>query len=317
MKKHLLCFLALFTAVSGFAADGGFLFVHFKGETSPMGEQIYFGLSPDTQTWETLNKGEPVLVSDVGRKGVRDPFLLRSPNGQKFFLLATDLSVYGIKRDFAKASREGSRSIVIWESTDLVNWSAPRLAEVAAEDAGCAWAPEAVYDEATHTYLVYWSSKNKSDGFGKQRIWATHTNDFKTFEKPFVFFDLPQGITETTIVREFGTYYRFSTLEKDGTISMETSNNVSGDWHEVADFSLKNQRVNGATPFVLKQSAGGALPTWGLFVDANRGYQGYVTEDLGSGIFKGSLTFFGDRFHAGSILPVTAEEYARLKKAFP
>src|SRR5438045_1687373 len=93
-----LTFLALFVLIVlhgslAFARDGGFLFVTFKGEQTPMTEQIYFSVSEDGHTWTALNGAEPVLVSKVGEKGVRDPFLVRSKDGSKFFLLATDLSI--------------------------------------------------------------------------------------------------------------------------------------------------------------------------------------------------------------------------------
>ena len=68
-------------AATAFAGDGGFLFVTFKGEQSPMTEQIYFGLSKDGRKWDALNGGEPVLVSKLGEKGVRDPFCVAATAG--------------------------------------------------------------------------------------------------------------------------------------------------------------------------------------------------------------------------------------------
>ncbi len=35
------------------------------------GEQIYFALSRDGLHWMDLNNGNPVLLSDIGEKGVR------------------------------------------------------------------------------------------------------------------------------------------------------------------------------------------------------------------------------------------------------
>jgi hypothetical protein len=123
----LLCLL-LITMTSpalAAAADGGYLFVTFKGEQSPMTEQVHFVVSRDGKQWTSLNGGEPVLVSKLGERGVRDPFLLRSPDGKRFFLIATDLSI-NLNRDWRRAVRAGSKSIVVWESADLVNWSEPR-----------------------------------------------------------------------------------------------------------------------------------------------------------------------------------------------
>jgi len=151
------------------AAGGGFLFTTFKGEQTPRTEQIYFGLSQDGLHWEALNGSEPVLVSDIGEKGVRDPYLLRLHDRKHFVIVATDLSI-NLNKDWNRATHAGSKSIVIWESEDLVKWAGPRLVKVAAEDAGCTWAPEAVYDETTKDYLVYWASTTGRDNYAKQRI---------------------------------------------------------------------------------------------------------------------------------------------------
>ena len=55
--------------------DGGYLFVTFKGEQTPMTEQIHFALSQDGRHWKALNDAQPVLVSPVGEKGVPPHFL--------------------------------------------------------------------------------------------------------------------------------------------------------------------------------------------------------------------------------------------------
>ena len=77
-----------------FAAPAGLLLATFKGEQTPLSEQIYFAISRDGREWTALNSGDPVLVSKLGEKGVRDPYLLRSHDGKKFFMIATDLSIY-------------------------------------------------------------------------------------------------------------------------------------------------------------------------------------------------------------------------------
>ena len=42
----------------------GYLFVHFTGEHKG-GEQIYFSLSRDGLHWNDLNRGRPVLISQL------------------------------------------------------------------------------------------------------------------------------------------------------------------------------------------------------------------------------------------------------------
>ena len=65
------------------ATADGFLFVTFKGQQGSLDEQIYFSLSKDGRNWTALNNSEPVLVSELGEKGVRDPYLLRSHDKKK------------------------------------------------------------------------------------------------------------------------------------------------------------------------------------------------------------------------------------------
>mgnify|MGYP002508627035 CR=1 FL=1 len=98
-----------------------------------------------------------------------------SGSGDRFFLIATDLCI-AADGDWWKAQTEGSRSIMIWESEDLVHWSEQRMVEVNKKTAGCTWAPEAYYDEVTGEYLVFWASRVSSDGYARQRVYAACHN---------------------------------------------------------------------------------------------------------------------------------------------
>ena len=320
MKKFLTLLLLTSWVVSGLAKDGGFLFVTFNSEGSQLGEQIYFGLSQDGIKWEALNGQKPVLVSDIGEKGVRDPYLLRAENG-RFYLLATDLSIY-LNHNWTRAVQAGSHSIVIWESTNLVNWSEPRLVSVAPADAGCTWAPEAIYDTATKQYLVYWASTTKRDDFKKQRIWGTWTKDFKTFGEPFIYIEKPTTIIDTDIVHaENGKYFRFTKDEKFKAITMEQSESVTGQWADVSGFSLAQVRgYEGPACYLLNPAQDGKPAKWCLLLDnyaQHAGYKPFITDDLASGKFVAGTDFeFPFRFRHGSVLPVSAAEYQRLKTHF-
>lgn len=323
MKLHsrfLPVIAALFLASTAFASGGGYLFVTFKGEASPMTEQIYFGLSQDGKHWEALNGGNPVLVSTLGEKGVRDPYLLRSHDGKTFYLIATDLSI-NLNHNWGRAVTAGSKSIVVWESQDLAHWSEPRLVKVAADDAGCTWAPEAVYDESTGDYLVFWASKTGSDNFAKHRIWACRTKDFKEFGKPFVYIDKPQDVIDTDIVRENGKYYRFSKDEKFKAITMEVSDKLDGPWTDVPGFTLAQLRgFEGPACFQLEPGIGAKPATWCLLLDnyaKGAGYKPFLCSGLATGKFDPTPDFvFPFRFRHGSVLPLTEAEYERVKSAF-
>lgn len=303
------------------AATGGYLFVTFKGEQSPMTEQVYFVTSRDGKAWTSLNGGEPVLVSKLGAQGVRDPFVLRSADGKKFFLIATDLSIH-LNGDWGRAVRAGSKSIVVWESNDLVNWSEPRLVKVSADDAGCTWAPEAVYDASKQDYLVFWASTNARDGFSKHRIWAARTKDFRTFSEPFIYIEKPTAVIDTTIVSHDGKWFRFTKDEKFKAITAEMSDSLEGPWAEVRGFSLARLTgYEGPACFRLTDPETGRPDRWCLLLDhygQGRGYEPFLTDGLGSGRFEAAPNFsFPFRLRHGSVLPISTEELARLEASYP
>jgi hypothetical protein len=301
-------------------AKGGFLFTTFKGEATPKTEQIYFGLSEDGLKWEGLNGGNPVLVSDIGEKGVRDPYMLRAHDGKKFYILATDLSI-NLNGNWTRATHAGSKSIVIWESEDLVKWSVPRLVKVAPDDAGCTWAPEAIYDDTMKDYLIYWASTTGRDNYAKQRIWSVRTADFKTFSKPEIYIEKPNTVIDTDMVRDGDKYYRFTKDEKNKAITMEVAEKIAGPWSDVPGFSLATmQGYEGPAAFELKPASAGAPATWCLMLDyysKGQGYKPFMTTDLASGKFTADNGIkFPFLFRHGSVMALSAEEYARVKAAY-
>lgn len=78
-----------------------YLFVNFVGKDNSGdldNEKVYFSVSSDAIEWNVLNGGEPVLESNLGTKGVRDPHIVRSPEGDKFYIVATDLFFQALVR---------------------------------------------------------------------------------------------------------------------------------------------------------------------------------------------------------------------------
>ena len=166
--------------------------------------------------------------------------------------------------------------MVIWESTDLVKWGEPRLVKVAPDDAGCTWAPEAIYDEDKKDYMIFWASTSKSDNYAKQRIWSVRTPDFKTFSKPEIFIEKPNTVIDTDIIRDGDKYYRFSKDEKLKAISMESADKLAGPWTDVKGFSLATMTgYEGPACFLLTPAAEGKPATWCLLLDYYSKGQGY------------------------------------------
>lgn len=208
----------------------GYLFAFFIGEQSENSEQIYFALSEDGLNFKDLNNNKPVLVSIVGERGVRDPYLYRSPKDGKFYLIATDLSIFHRggwfknEQGYYDASTTGSPNLVLWKSDDLVNWSKPELVCVAPENAGMAWAPEMIYLEESDEYIIYFASSIMNP-YTKMKakpnaIYYVSTRDFTEYSNPKIFIDNqcdPDGkareIIDTTMIKVGDTYYSVS---KDG-----------------------------------------------------------------------------------------------------
>ena len=71
-------------------------------------------IQQDGMNWDDLNNNHPILTSTLGEKGVRDPFIIRSPEGDKFYLIATDLKING-GNGWDAAQNNGSQSLMIWD----------------------------------------------------------------------------------------------------------------------------------------------------------------------------------------------------------
>lgn len=303
-----------------------YLFVHFVGtESNSDQEQIYFSLSKDGTTWQTLNDGAPVLTSNLGEKGVRDPHIIRSPEGDKFFLVATDLSIYNRRDDsnrWGTCQTSGSKSIVIWESTDLVNWSEARLVKVAPDNAGCTWAPESIYDDASGRYMVFWASKTSTDNYATQRVYRSYTRDFKNFTEPEVYIDGGNiSNIDTTFIKDNGTYYRFTKNESKSSVIMEKSASLDGNFEAVGTYTINGSAGNGVTgyegPTAYKINGENK---WCLLLDyysKSQGYKPFMTNDISVGAFTSAADFnFDTKYRHGTVMPITQEEYDALKTKY-
>lgn len=201
-----------------------YLFVHFTGEEKN-GEQIYFSVSQDGLHWKDLNDGNPVLFSQIGTCGVRDPFLVRHPQTGTVYLIATDLCIWN-GNGWKDAQEKGSRSIIVWKTEDLVHWTKGESHEIGIPEAGCVWAPEAVFDREKGEFLVFFASKVS----GKHKIYAAYTKDFEEFSETFLYIEKEMDVIDTTILEDNGQYYRISKDETDKRLVMEKSDSLTGEF---------------------------------------------------------------------------------------
>ncbi|KUL26253.1 glycoside hydrolase family 43 protein [Streptomyces regalis] len=313
---------ALTTPQQAAAADPGYLMVHFTGEGST-NQQMYLSHSTDGLHWNDLNGGGMVLRSTVGTKGVRDPALVRSPDGSKYWIIATDLCI-GCGQSWGDSMSNGSRNLVVWESTDLVTWSKPWLLNVAGAipDGRNAWAPEAIWDPATNDYVLYWATNATLNGVLKHRIYAARTSDFRTITTPQLYIDRPgtQNIIDTQIIEVPSGVgnYRYVRASGDGQITLEGSNSIMGTWTRIGDLSgigLTGSMVEG--PMWMKFNG---TNKWGLYLDqyaSNGGYMPVLTTDPSNPAAyqkqaSESYNMGGTKKRHGWILNMTAAEESRV-----
>lgn len=313
---------ALLTPDRAAAADPGYLMLHFTGEGST-GQQMYLSHSADGLHWNDLNGGAPILRSTVGTKGVRDPALVRSPDGSKYWIIATDLCI-SCGQNWENSINNGSRNLVVWESTDLINWSEPWLLDVAGAipDGRNAWAPEAIWNPETNDHVLYWATNKPVNGAPKHRIYYAHTSDFRTITTPQIYIERPgtQEIIDTQIVEMPAGVgnHRYVRASGDGQITLEGSDSILGTWTNLGNLSgigLTGAQVEGPMWMKFRDRN-----EWALYLDqysSGRGYMPVTTTDPSApGTYQlpasGSYDMGVAKKRHGSILNLTAAEESRV-----
>lgn len=297
----------------------GYLFVHFIGEEKD-GEQIYLSISRDGLHFQDLNHGSPALYSHIGTCGVRDPYLVRDPEKKTIYLIATDLRIEAGK-GWKDAQENGSRDLIVWETEDLVHWSGERSCTVGIPEAGCVWAPEAVFDKEKGEFFVFFASmvKGERDAQAKQRIYAAYTRDFRKFSETFLYMERENHVIDTTILESGGRYYRVSKDETEKRLILEASDSLLGEFVQIPSPVLAGLTgVEGPEGYLLPDGR-----TWCLIADrflAGKGYLPMVTENLASGDFRilspEQYDMGKTKKRHGGVLRITDEEYERLASSF-
>ena len=290
-----------------------YLFVFFTEEKIKDGEQVYFAVSKDGLNWTDLKEEGPILKSDVGDKGVRDPFILYNPLDTNYYIIATDLRIAAGK-GWKHANTCGSKDIIVWKSTDLLQWQkgvGVRLHAMEALHAGCVWAPEAYYDQRRKVFVMYWASLVGC----WQKMYAADTVDFQHFTNYRLFMESEEHIIDTTIVEDKGHFYRFSV--NYGGIGMDRVDSIA----EVSpNCEGKIIPIEG-----MKGMEGGivlyldSLQKWCLYADDSShaaGYIPFLCNDLESGEFKrlspGKYDMGKRLKRHGSIIKIADDVYERL-----
>ena len=119
MKRiGLLVLLASAFALSGLAGEEVYLFASFRGNGE---DGLHLAHSRDGLEWAALNGDRSFLKPEVGGKLMRDPCIIRGPDGLFHMVWTTSWSDKGI--GYAN-------------SKDLVSWSEQQFVPVMEHEAG-------------------------------------------------------------------------------------------------------------------------------------------------------------------------------------
>ena len=303
------------------AVNQAYLFVHFTFSD----EKIYFSLSKGNTAldWQELNNGKPVFSSTIGTTGLRDPYIVRSPEGDRFYLMATDLKWFK-----GEKGPDRKRYIQVWESHDLVNWSAQRDVLVAPSNVQNTYAPEAAWDNSIGAYVVFWTSKLDSNNYYTP-MYAT-TRDFVTFTEAKIW-QPGEWRIDCTVTKVGDWYYRFTkSIDKTHNnchdIVEERSKNLRAprnDW-ETVNYCIgaKAGIPETEAPLVFKSNPGDVngdyYYLWMEKWIPDKTYVALRTKSLENPKWEVVPVIFPNPLpKLGTILPITAAEAKALAAAYP
>lgn len=291
--------------------SGKYLFCHFVGN-APEQERIHFAVSEDGYNFIPLNNNEPVIIQTLGKKCVRDPYILKGEDGF-FYIIGTDM-----KSDEGWVS---NHALVTWKSADLVEWTDETIIDIrdfdGFEHCNRSWAPQAIRDAENASYMVYWAVSTEENDVAA--MYYAYTDDFKTLTMPKPLY-IREGIQtidgDIAYNKENGYYYLYFKHDEDQTIAYVKSKNLSGPYEDnPVVVSVAPSGVEGSSIYNIT-----GTDTWVMIMDEyGKGrFFAQQTKDFENflPLEPDSYSFNGVRPRHGSVLAITDEEYERLVKAF-
>ncbi len=267
--------------------------------------QLYYAIAREGFRFaDAVNDRRPIVAATMGDRLIRDPMILRDPDGKTFHLVATN-------------AWKG-RSLVLFDSSDLVHWENQRLVQIAPERADKTWAPEMLWDPETKQFVVYWTS-SLDNVWATAAIWYATSTDLKTFSDPKVLMREEKGCLDADILYAGGKWhmvYRYL------GIWTRTADHALGPYEKpvkVLDLDVEGPfmfPVNGKGDewAMVFDYFGGNQGRWGLATSgdlehwtvATRKDWPYYTPDI----------FLPPGVRHGSVLPITEGEADTILRAF-
>ncbi|MGN0522035.1 MAG: glycoside hydrolase [Eubacterium sp.] len=252
-------------------SEGKYLFTYFTGNDAA-DETIHFAVSDDGYNFEPLNGNQQVITQTLGKQCCRDPYIFKAQDGS-YYIIATDMK-----------SAEGwssQSSIVLWHSTDLVNWGEETILDFKQfegfESTVRAWAPQVIWDEKEQSYMIYLGlATSDSTTNWATYLYYVYSDDLKTIktEPQLLYKPADNGASidgDIIYNKATDTYYLYYKDETAATVCYVTSKNVNGPYVDATNPSkvLDNGvAVEGSLMFNIT-----GTDTWVMYADAyNDGY---------------------------------------------
>ena len=184
--------------------DSAYLFSTFH---EPGTNGLRFAYSFDGYHWKAIPG--TFLKPDVGGKILRDPSIVRGPDGT-FHLVWT-------------SAWRGDPGFGYATSKDLIHWSEQKFVEVMKDEptAVNVWAPELFYDDVGEQFIITWASTipgrfpdYQESPTNNHRLYFTTTKDFQMFAPTRLFLDPDFSVIDCQIVKDGG---RYALLLKDNS----------------------------------------------------------------------------------------------------
>ena len=290
---------------------GKYIFCHFVGN-APEQERIHFAVSEDGYNFRPLNNNEPVIIQTLGKKCVRDPYILKGRDGF-WYIIGTDM-----KSDEGWVS---NHALVTWKSADLVNWTDETIIDIrdfeGFEHCNRSWAPQAYWDAEKGSYMVYWAISTEENDIAA--MYYAYTDDFKTITKPEPLY-IREGIQtidgDISYNEKTGYYYLYFKHDEDQTIAYVKSKSLSGPYENApVVVSVAPSGVEGSSIYNIT-----GTDTWVMIMDEyGKGrFFAQQTQDMENflPLEPDSYSFNGVRPRHGSVAAISDEEYERLVDAF-
>ena len=215
---------------------------------------MFYGLSRDGYNFNTINNGNTVLESWVGKKCLRDPYIMQGQNG-KYYCIVTDMHSTEAP-EWANQS-----SIIIFESSNLINWQVCQHIDFKQfsgwEKCNRAWAPQAIWDPEYYNsktgeygaYMIYLALSVEGGGINMYKIYSTDLTDL--ISEPELLYVHAEGENDidSDIIYKDGMYYMYV---KDETYGGKTQNKV---------FVVTSEHAGG--PYSARINALPAKDPWG------------------------------------------------------